>query len=231
MRDVGLREEPQHGNRMMQSKLVWPITAIVCAAIVSGGLYFGLRDSGPRASTPQLLTSPGSTSDAGAVQQAPPGAQGPIVYATRTGKRYHRGGLPAPQTVQDLPGPGQEALHGLQSMQPTEIVYAEERRFCPVPGRLVLDLKLDTKIAKGDAFFRKNADFMKLDGTKDPWIYASGCEGLSLCTIPIGEKGGNVDKYTVRLHFMARKNDRSGQRVFDVSLQDRVLLKEFDIVR
>ena len=37
--------------------------------------------------------------------------------------------------------------------------------------------------------------------------------------------------YTVRLGFKALANDRSGERLFDVKLQDSVVLKNFDIFK
>ncbi|GAG03408.1 unnamed protein product, partial [marine sediment metagenome] len=36
--------------------------------------------------------------------------------------------------------------------------------------------------------------------------------------------------YTVRLHFAELANDSAGKRVFDVRLQDKVVLKDFDIL-
>ena len=37
--------------------------------------------------------------------------------------------------------------------------------------------------------------------------------------------------YTVRLHFAELDNAEPGQRVFDVKLQDKAVLKDFDIVK
>jgi len=101
----------------------------------------------------------------------------------------------------------------------------------PRSGRLVLKLKLDEKVADGGGFFCNNADFLKIDGTEDAWIYASGCNGLERCTIPLAGKDDAPGEYTVRMHFTADEDDQPGQRVFDVTLQGQAVLKDFDAVK
>ena len=104
----------------MNTKPIWPITAIVCASIVSAGLYCGLRDNVTAKPTvterePRRTDSLGASETAR--RQAPPPASrvqetspqpiaAPVehpkpkppvqptsvtVYVTRTGKKYHRG--------------------------------------------------------------------------------------------------------------------------------------------
>jgi len=72
-----------------------------------------------------------------------------------------------------------------------------------------------------------------IEGTDDPWLFASGCLGLSRCEVPLIDDvwGEKSDVYTVRLGFNAPSGDRAGQRVFDVILQDNTMLKNFDIIR
>ena len=100
----------------------------------------------------------------------------------------------------------------------------------PYDGRLVLKPSVNTK-APGGGFFQGNADFLKLAGTNDAWIYASGCEGLQTCTVALDEAAGPGRKYTVRLYFAETKETDRGRRVFDVALQGRTVLKGFDIAR
>lgn len=59
-----------------------------------------------------------------------------------------------------------------------------------------------------------------------PWVVASGCEGVRSLTID--KTSGS---YTVRL-FFAEPNDsvKRGDRVFDVQLQGRTVLSDFDVV-
>ena len=68
----------------MQSKLVWPVIAIICALVVSVGIYYGLKtNEQPTSDQPSSLQDGGKSNDA-------PGSQGITVYVTRTGKCYHR---------------------------------------------------------------------------------------------------------------------------------------------
>ncbi|MGB2824970.1 MAG: malectin domain-containing carbohydrate-binding protein, partial [Phycisphaerae bacterium] len=97
--------------------------------------------------------------------------------------------------------------------------------------RLVLDFKIAMKAASRDAgYLRGNADFLEIGGSDDPWIYAFGCTGFERCTIPLVEKDGKGGRYKVRLHFSAPADDKPGGRVFDVAVQGKTVLKDFDIV-
>ena len=99
----------------------------------------------------------------------------------------------------------------------------------PFRGRLVVDLKIDTKLVDGGRFFARNADFLKIDDANAPWIYASGVRGVTKCSIPLLAKNDKARKYTVRLHFAEPDGAPAGKRIFDVSLQGESCLKEFDI--
>ncbi len=100
----------------------------------------------------------------------------------------------------------------------------------PRPGstRLVLNFKLGTQMLQGGGFFNRNADFVSVSGTDDPWIYATGCRGLSRCTIPINKKGGTPKKYTVRLHFGGQAGVKPGQRSCNVLVQGKEVLQGLD---
>ena len=72
-----------------------------------------------------------------------------------------------------------------------------------------------------------------VEGSDKPWLFTSGCVGLTQCEVPLiddiwGDKPG---VYTVRLGFSGLMNDQVGQRVFDVSLQGEPVLTGFDIVK
>ena len=77
-------------------------------------------------------------------------------------------------------------------------------------------------------------DFKGVDiaGTDKPWLFTSGCRGLMRCEVPLADDAASVSSalYTVRLGFNALPEDRKGRRVFDIKLQDKVVLENFDIL-
>lgn len=90
---------------------------------------------------------------------------------------------------------------------------------------------LQEEIWEGLGYFCHDFKGAKVQGTDRPWLFTSGCVGLKQCTIPLleNESGQQGGRYTVRLGFMARPEDKAGKRVFDVKLQDQLVLKDFDI--
>jgi len=106
---------------------------------------------------------------------------------------------------------------------------------CPRPyhGRLVLDLKLAMKEKQpsGGMYVRAGADFLDIAGTDAPWLYATGLYGTAELTIPLAEKGQAPATYTVRLYFSETENQDAGRRVFDVKLQGKTVLENFDIIK
>jgi outer membrane protein assembly factor BamB len=95
----------------------------------------------------------------------------------------------------------------------------------------VMKLALNEKILPNMGYFDRNFRGMQIDGTDKPWVFASGCCGLTRCEIPLLDDGDDPAFYTVRMYFAAPADDRVGQRVFNVKLQDTVVLKNFDIMR
>ncbi|TEU03523.1 MAG: methyltransferase domain-containing protein, partial [Candidatus Aminicenantes bacterium] len=92
---------------------------------------------------------------------------------------------------------------------------------------------LHDEVLQGMGYFCSDFKNKTVEGSDKPWLFTSGCVGLTRCEVPLiddiwGDKPG---VYTVRLGFSALMNDRVGQRVFDVSLQDEPVLKNFDIVK
>ena len=65
------------------NKWIWPVVAIVCAALIGAGLYFGLRDTSGTSGNPSM--SPGADGESAG------NGSGPTVYVTRTGQCYHTG--------------------------------------------------------------------------------------------------------------------------------------------
>ena len=95
----------------------------------------------------------------------------------------------------------------------------------------IMPLDLDEQILPEMGYFHRNFRGVHIQGTDKPWVFASGCRGLTRCDVPLVANGDQPASYTVRLSFAAPPGDRPGQRVFDITLQDTVVLNEFDIVR
>ena len=92
---------------------------------------------------------------------------------------------------------------------------------------------LHDKTLPGMGYFCRDFKGVNIAGTDRPWLFTSGCLGLLRCEIPLIDDHFEQmpSLYTVRLGFKALANDRSGERLFDVKLQDSVVLKNFDIFK
>lgn len=86
-------------------------------------------------------------------------------------------------------------------------------------------VKIDSKGA-----YRRNSDLLPVVGTDRPWIYASGCLGPMRITVNTSKMPAGT-RYRVRLHFAEMEDVRPGERVFQVSIGDRTVLRDFDIVK
>ena len=62
------------------------------------------------------------------------------------------------------------------------------------------------------------------------WVAASGAQGLTAITITLDKKAEEDRLYTVALYFIEPDEVKPGMRVFDVAVQGRQVLKDFDIV-
>jgi hypothetical protein len=103
----------------------------------------------------------------------------------------------------------------------------------PRPGsRAGIDLPLDFRskdpAAKAGIAYSYNEESHPVSGHDTPWIFTSGLHGLTRLDIPVQAKDAAPTTYTVRLMFAALEGDKPGQRVFDVKLGGKVVLKAFD---
>jgi hypothetical protein len=64
-----------------------------------------------------------------------------------------------------------------------------------------------------------------------PWVVCSGVEGAESVAIKLLQPETPDRNYVVRLHFAEPEDVRQGDRVFDVTLQGRRVLDDFDIVK
>ncbi|HUT13763.1 MAG TPA: PQQ-binding-like beta-propeller repeat protein [Thermoguttaceae bacterium] len=96
----------------------------------------------------------------------------------------------------------------------------------PFHGRLVMPLAIDVSC---DRFVQRNSTYTQVAGTDDPWLFASAAVGLQKCEIPLLGKDDGTALYRVRLAFCDPENGEPGRRVFDVNLQGKTVLENFDI--
>lgn len=76
-------------------------------------------------------------------------------------------------------------------------------------------------------YFRNHSSFLR--GKSQRWVAASGVEGLTSVTVDLDQAKKSARKYTVRLHFSEPDDVKPGQRVFDVALQGKPVLKNLDV--
>ena len=67
-----------------------------------------------------------------------------------------------------------------------------------------------------------------IGGTDRPWIYTNGVKGLTECRLPLIEKNKDPGVYDVQIGFVAGANQKEGEQVFSIQLQDQEVLKDFD---
>ena len=91
---------------------------------------------------------------------------------------------------------------------------------------------LRAKILPGMGYFCHDFKGVDIAGTDKPWLFTSGCRGMLRCEVPLTDDaaGEGSAVYTVRLGFNALPEDREGRRVFDIKLQGKVVLENFDIL-
>jgi hypothetical protein len=94
----------------------------------------------------------------------------------------------------------------------------------PSVGGSSPDVGVTTIPADPECFRRHSAWF---EGGPLPWVTASGAIGLTRVTIPTNNT--QETEYLVRLFFAEPENLKRGERVFDVVLQSREVLANFDI--
>ncbi len=95
-------------------------------------------------------------------------------------------------------------------------------------GRLWINAYSGAKLEfEGEGYYCRHSSNVVGDAEL-PWVGASRCRGIRRLALDPHRKQPGT--YTVRLHFCDPDNDRAGARVFDVQLQGRTVLENFDPV-
>ena len=85
-----------------------------------------------------------------------------------------------------------------------------------------------TTVPASPQWFRHHA--ARFEGESLGWITASGVIGLTSVIIPLNNDG-EEGEYMVRLYFAEPENVEAGQRVFDVAIEGKRVLSNFDIAQ
>jgi len=92
---------------------------------------------------------------------------------------------------------------------------------------------LNDEVLQDMGYFCADFKATTVEDSDRPWLFTSGCRGLIRCELPLIDDSAEQrpGMYTVHLGFSAPPGDWPGQRVFDIKLQGRVVLKDFDILQ
>ncbi len=78
---------------------------------------------------------------------------------------------------------------------------------------------------------RRSANDVAVEDSSTPFLFDSYAYGLKKFIVPVTIPGESDGNYTVRLGFSALADDQPGDRVFDVRLNGKTVLEDFDIVK
>jgi hypothetical protein len=87
------------------------------------------------------------------------------------------------------------------------------------------------KVLAGMGYYYSDYRGVSVDGSDKPWLFTSGCVGLSKLTIPLIDQAvdSKTASYTVRLGFFPLKDDPRNGRIFDIKLQGKTVESGFKI--
>ena len=97
----------------------------------------------------------------------------------------------------------------------------------PLTGKIRLLEKSLTVTGKVEYYYRPSSR-LRGDGLK--WVAASGVKGIENVSLVLNPQKKDA-RCTVRLHFAEPENAKPGERVFDVAVNGKVVLKDFDVAR
>ncbi len=97
--------------------------------------------------------------------------------------------------------------------------------------KLLLGFGLTATMYPGGEDVRRNSRYTPIENADAPFVFATAVRGLKQCVIPVTESAVGGGVFKVSLGFAALPGDRPGRRVFDVKLNGKTVLKDFDVVK
>jgi hypothetical protein len=89
-----------------------------------------------------------------------------------------------------------------------------------------IPVKLDTS-----GYFKIRKNSISIKSEKTPWISASAIGGIRSLEITLSSDNlAPETSYQINLYFSELENKKAGERIFDVEIQNRKVLENFDIV-
>ena len=98
----------------------------------------------------------------------------------------------------------------------------------PVGHKLLLGHKPTIELYEGGKELRRSSGYTRIENTEVPFVFATAVQGLKSCAVPVTKPDGPKGRYRVRLGFAALPGDKPQQRVFDVKLNGKTVLANFD---
>ncbi len=96
---------------------------------------------------------------------------------------------------------------------------------------LDLAFTLETEFLSGGGYRSRSNKTHSLDTELAPWLYTSSAEGLKKYSIPLLGSGEAPARYSVTMYFAEHDSHvQPGDRVFSISLQDKTVSENIDIV-
>ena len=120
---------------------------------------------------------------------------------------------------------------GLNLNAPGDRTSADNTLWLEFPNAGGVSPEIPVKIDTVD-YFKIRKDPISIQSENSPWISASAIGGIRSLEITLSKEKLVPDAtYQVKLYFSELENRQSGERVFDVSIQNKKALENFDICR
>ncbi|MCH8923722.1 MAG: PQQ-binding-like beta-propeller repeat protein, partial [Planctomycetes bacterium] len=99
----------------------------------------------------------------------------------------------------------------------------------PINHKLLLGYDVQFIMYEGGSEVRRSSRFTPVENADPRFVFASTLVGLKRCVLPVVRPEDGTGSFRVRLGFSAMPGDQPGQRVFDVRLNGRTVLENFDV--
>ena len=100
------------------------------------------------------------------------------------------------------------------------------------PGHhLILGYGSTIALYPGGRDVRRSSQYTPVENTAEPFVFASAIVGVKQCILPVTTPTDGEGTFKVKLGFAALPGDKPGRRVFDVRLNGKTVLKDFDVIK